>query len=104
MRNPARDLPRVVHIAMPLVITLFLLANVSYFIVLPLDVVAASNTVGLDFGKAVMGHAGSILFSAVVGISCFGALNGSFFTCEKQRPRLCVLYADKSVGGEQPLG
>lgn len=92
MSDPARDLPRVVHIAMPLVITLFLCANVAYFVVLPLEVVAASNTVGLDFGKAVMGHAGSVLFSAVVGVSCFGALNGSFFTCESgnvRRVSLC---------------
>ena len=35
-----------------------------------------SNTVALDFGKAVFGRIGGIVFAAMVAFSCFGALNG----------------------------
>ena len=42
-----------------------------------------SNTVALDFGRAIFGAIGGIIFSAMVAISCFGALNGSFFTAAR---------------------
>lgn len=37
-----------------------------------------SNTVALDFGRALFGPVGGIVFSAMVAFSCFGALNGMF--------------------------
>jgi amino acid transporter len=63
-----------------MVLSLFLAANVAYFLVLPLSVVAQSNTVALDFGAKVFGKTGAVIFSVVVAVSCFGALNGSFYT------------------------
>ncbi|KAI5455469.1 hypothetical protein NCC49_000279 [Naganishia albida] len=80
LKNPTRDIPRVIHLSMSTVLFLFLAANVSYFLVLPLSVVAQSNTVALDFGVKVFGKIGAVVFSVVVAISCFGALNGSFYT------------------------
>ena len=47
----------------------------AYFIVLPKNLVSHSNTVALDFGKAIFGPAGGIAFAIVVAVSCFGALN-----------------------------
>lgn len=35
-----------------------------------------SNTVALDFGRAVFGRIGGIVFAVMVAFSCFGALNG----------------------------
>lgn len=64
------------------VLSLFLATNVAYFLVLPLPIVAQSNTVALDFGTKVFGKTGAVIFSVVVAVSCFGALNGSFFTSE----------------------
>ncbi|WWD16103.1 hypothetical protein CI109_100528 [Kwoniella shandongensis] len=80
MRNTNRDLPRALHSSMAIVLSLFVLANVSYFIVLDPATVASSNTVALDFGAATIGKFGAVVFSIVVSISCFGALNGSFYT------------------------
>ena len=40
------------------------------------DIVAQSNTVALDFGRAVIGPFGGVLFAVMVAISCFGAMNG----------------------------
>jgi amino acid transporter len=47
MKNVSRDLPRVVHSSMAIVVTLFTAVNLSYFLVLPRAVVGASNTVAL---------------------------------------------------------
>ncbi|KAL2268571.1 hypothetical protein VTJ83DRAFT_3417 [Remersonia thermophila] len=82
-RNPSRDLPRVIHTAMPLVIACYLLANVSYFLVLPLDAINSSNTVAVMFGSKVFGAAGALVFALIVSASCFGALNSSTFTSSR---------------------
>lgn len=37
---------------------------------------ARSNTVALDFGRALFGPVGGVPFAVMVAISCFGALNG----------------------------
>ena len=39
--------------------------------------VGLSNTVALDFGRALFGPIGGTLFAIVVALSCFGALNGT---------------------------
>jgi len=65
---------------MAIVTMLFLLANVSYFVVLDQVTVGQSNTVALDFGRALFGPLGGTVFAFMVAFSCFGALNGSTFT------------------------
>ncbi|KAL2025107.1 hypothetical protein VTK56DRAFT_109 [Thermocarpiscus australiensis] len=82
-RNASRDLPRVIHTAMPLVIVSYLLANIAYFLVLPQDIINSSNTVAVMFGAKVFGPAGSLVFALIVSASCFGALNSSTFTSSR---------------------
>lgn len=82
-RNPRRDLPRVIHTAMPLVIISYILANVAYFLVLPLDVINSTNTVAVHFGSKVFGPVGSLILALIVSASCFGALNSSTFTSSR---------------------
>ncbi|KKK13291.1 putative amino acid transporter [Aspergillus rambellii] len=79
-KNPNRDLPRVIHTAMPLVILSYLLANISYFLVLPHSTIAASDTIAVQFGDKVFGAVGALIFALVVSASCFGALNATIFT------------------------
>jgi len=81
MKDAEKILPRVIHSSLFIVMTLFLLANLAYFAVLEKSVVKQSNTVALDFGRALFGPLGAVVFSAIVAISCFGALNaGSFIS------------------------
>ncbi|CAK7271966.1 hypothetical protein SEPCBS57363_004892 [Sporothrix epigloea] len=82
-RNPRRDLPRVIHTAMPLVIVCYVLANVAYFLVLSLDAINSTNTVAVVFGAKVFGPVGSLVFALIVSASCFGALNSSTFTSSR---------------------
>ena len=79
-KNPSRDLPRVIHTAMPLVILCYILANVAYFFVLPLSTIEGSNTVAVQFGSKVFGPLGSLILALIVSASCFGALNATTFT------------------------
>ncbi|CAK7216263.1 hypothetical protein SBRCBS47491_002765 [Sporothrix bragantina] len=82
-KNPRRDLPRVIHTAMPLVIVCYVLANVAYFLVLSLDAINSTNTVAVVFGAKVFGPVGSLVFALIVSASCFGALNSSTFTSSR---------------------
>lgn len=79
-KNPSRDLPRVIHTAMPLVLLSYLLANVSYFFVLPKATIDQSNTVAVQFGSQIFGPVGSLILALIVSTSCFGALNATTFT------------------------
>lgn len=65
---------------MPLVILCYVLANVAYFLVLPLPAIDGSNTVAVLFGSRVFGSAGALVIALIVSASCFGALNSSTFT------------------------
>ncbi|KAM7201800.1 putative amino acid transporter protein [Rhypophila sp. PSN 637] len=82
-RNPSRDLPRVIHTAMPLVIVCYILANMAYFFVLPLATINSTNTVAVMFGSKVFGPIGAVIFALIVSASCFGALNSSTFTSSR---------------------
>ena len=41
------------------------------------EIVGLSNTVAMDFGRALFGPIGGALFAFMVAFSCFGALNGA---------------------------
>lgn len=78
--HPHRDLPRVIHTAMPLVIISYLFASVAYIFVLPQEIITSSNTIAVQFGSVVFGRIGSLVLSLIVSASCFGALNATTFT------------------------
>ena len=72
MKQPHRDLPRVIIFGLPIVILCYLLSNVAYLAVLRPEVVMHTNTVAMDFGKKIFGPAGGILLAVCVALSCFG--------------------------------
>ncbi|KAG0234672.1 hypothetical protein BGW42_006292 [Actinomortierella wolfii] len=92
MKNPIKDLPKVIFAGVPIVIVLYLLANTAYYAVLPTSVVMNTNTVAIDFGKQLFGPTGGVLFAICVACSCFGAANGGMFTGAR------VIYAAAREG------
>ncbi|SCZ98873.1 BZ3500_MvSof-1268-A1-R1_Chr3-1g05677 [Microbotryum saponariae] len=76
-------LPLIINISLALVELLFVLANISYFLVLPFTTAVSSSTIGLDFGRGLAGPIGGVLFALIVSISCIGALNGSLYTSSR---------------------
>ncbi|KAJ7097894.1 L-methionine transporter [Mycena belliarum] len=83
IQNPEMNIPRAIHSSMSIVTVLFLLANVAYFVVLDKNTISLSNTVAMDFGRALLGPIGGTIFACMVAVSCFGALNGSFYTSSR---------------------
>lgn len=74
MKDPHRDLPRVIIFGIPLVIFCYMLSNVAYLAALRSEVVMHTNTVAMDFGKKIFGPAGGIIFAVCVALSCFGVM------------------------------
>lgn len=80
MVHPSRDLPKVIHTSIPVVILAYILANLAYIFVLPTEIVNNSNTIAVAFGDTVLGRLGALILALTVAGSCFGALNASTFT------------------------
>ncbi|XP_050732254.1 large neutral amino acids transporter small subunit 1-like [Eriocheir sinensis] len=79
LKNPYRNLPRAISIALPLVTCVYVLANVSYLAVLTPAQVLASPAVAVSFGREVLGPL-QYWVPVFVALSTFGSLNGILFT------------------------
>jgi APA family basic amino acid/polyamine antiporter len=75
-KNPERNVPWSLLIGTLAVITLYLLANLAYAFVIPLDTMANSSRIAGDVAQTVLGPIGASL--VVIGIMCstFGTTNG----------------------------
>ncbi|KAF2733873.1 amino acid transporter, partial [Polyplosphaeria fusca] len=80
MQNAAKELPAAIHTAVPAVITCFLLANLSYYILIPWDEIGKSDTVAEMAGQKVLGKFGSVVFALLVSAACLGSININVFT------------------------
>ena len=80
VENPRRNLPRILVIGTCCIIVIYLLANLAYLAVLPVEEIRHSKLVAADVAQRVIGTGGVAFVGIVVMISTFGALNGSTFT------------------------
>ena len=78
IRDPGRTLPRALLWGCALVVLLYLLANLSYVVVLPLAGIqnAPQNRVGTAAMQAVFGLKGTMMMAVAIMISTFGCNNG----------------------------
>ena len=81
--DPHRNLPRAIIIGTLAIISLYLLANVAYLYVLPVEVVGRSPLVAADVMQALFGRTGVVLVSLFVMISSFSSLNGSMLAAPR---------------------
>jgi APA family basic amino acid/polyamine antiporter len=80
VKDPERNLPRVLIYGTLIVIALYLLANLAYLAVLPVEEIRHSKLVAADVADRLMGTPGVVFVSIAVMISTFGTLNGSVMT------------------------
>jgi APA family basic amino acid/polyamine antiporter len=78
VREPRRNIPLSLALGTGLVITLYLLANVAYLCVLPLDKIqhAPDDRVGTAAMQVMFGGAGAAIMAIAIMISTFGCCNG----------------------------
>lgn len=74
------DLLKVIRVSIPFITLLFVLVNATYLIVLDDDVVAHSQTIGVDLAKSVFGELGEQVMPLLVAISAFGSAAGNMFS------------------------
>jgi APA family basic amino acid/polyamine antiporter len=80
VKNPQRNLPLALIGGTLAVVAIYLLANLAYLAVLPIDQIRVSKLVAADVAQAVLGPTGVALVSITVMISTFGTLNTVLFT------------------------
>jgi APA family basic amino acid/polyamine antiporter len=80
VENPRRNLPRVLIIGTLGIIAIYLLANLAYLAVMPVEEVRHSRLVAADVAQRLVGSGGVVFIAVVVMISTFGTLNGTMIT------------------------
>ena len=78
VRDPGRTLPRALLFGCGIVVTLYVLANLAYVAVLPLEAIqqAPQNRVAVAAMHALFGAPGTIVMAIAIMVSTFGCNNG----------------------------
>jgi amino acid transporter len=93
VRDPSRNLPRAIIFGTLAIIGLYVLTNVAYLYVLPIDTIGRSPLVAADVMQALFGQVGVALVSLFVMISSFSSVNGSMLAA----PRVFYAMADDGL-------
>jgi APA family basic amino acid/polyamine antiporter len=78
VRNPRRTIPLALAIGTALVIGLYVLCNLAYLVVLPMDSIRAApdGRVATAVLQAILGDKGAVLMALAIIVSTFGCNNG----------------------------
>jgi amino acid transporter len=93
IKDPRRNLPRALIIGAVGVMAIYILANIAYLAMFPVDQLRVSPLVAADSAGRILGAAGIAFVGITVMISTFGTLNGSIFTS----PRIFYAMAEEGM-------
>ena len=93
VKDPRKTLPRAIIIGTCAVIVIYLLANLAYLAVMPVEEIRTSKLVAADVAQRLMGAPGVIFVAITVMLSTFGTLNGTLLTS----PRVFFAMADDGL-------
>ncbi|MGE5402493.1 MAG: APC family permease, partial [Ignavibacteriales bacterium] len=80
VKNPKRNVPLALLTGTFAVIVIYVLINIAFLYVLPINVMAKSPLVAASAAEFIFGPVGASIISIAVIISTFGALNGSILS------------------------
>ncbi|MCX6153921.1 MAG: amino acid permease [Candidatus Kapabacteria bacterium] len=75
--RPQRNIPLALTFGTIIIITVYILINLAYLYVLPIDIIAKSTLVAADVAKLSIGSLGASFVAMAVMISTFGTSNGT---------------------------
>lgn len=78
--DPRRNLPRALLLGTLAIILIYVLANIAYLAVLPVDEMRKAPLVAANVAEKLVGPIGVTLVSVTVLLSTFGSVNGSMLT------------------------
>jgi amino acid transporter len=93
VKDPQRNLPRSIIIGTIAIIAIYLLSNLAYLYVTPIDRLKSSRLIAADTMSALFGQGGVAFVSVIVMISTFGSLMGSMVAS----PRIFFAMADDKL-------
>ena len=93
IKHPQRNVPLGLLFGTLIVVIVYMLINVAYLYILPIEKMAESPLVAATAAEFVFGSNGAILISIAVIISTFGALNGNILSTA----RVCFAMARNNM-------
>ena len=93
VRDPERNMPRALIGGTVAVILIYLLANIAYLAVIPVEEMRRSRLVAADVAEQVLGAPGVYFVGVTVMLSTWGTLTGSLFTS----PRIFFAMAEDGL-------
>jgi amino acid transporter len=93
VKDPRRNLPRAIIIGTLAVIAIYLLANMAYLAVMPVNEIRTSRLVAADVAERLVGSPGVVFVAITVMLSTFGTLNATLLTA----PRVFFAMADDGL-------
>ena len=91
--EPRKNLPRAIIGGTLAVMIIYVLANVGYMAVLPIEEIRTSRLVAADVAERIIGRPGVVMVSTTVMISTFGTLSAVLLTS----PRVLFAMADDGM-------
>jgi amino acid transporter len=83
VKDPRRVLPRAIILGTCAVIAIYLLANLGYLAVMPVEEIRHSKLVAADVAQRLIGPAGVVFVATTVMLSTFGTLNATLLTAPR---------------------
>jgi APA family basic amino acid/polyamine antiporter len=93
VKDPQRNLPQAIIGGTLAIMAIYILANLAYLYMMPVDAMGRSPLVAADTMMAIFGRAGVVVVSVSVMISSFSSLNGTMLAA----PRIFLAMADDGL-------